>query len=168
MTSPAFDPTRPAELSASRVWELLSHAIEQGSGLLPLDGDPFSTEPPSSAMHRRFRIEPSAERTPGTYGGRQRYDEREYGDDYEGDLLEKTLPLVVTLYHDYDPGQHSDSYRLASDDVELVEDALLTHPAALRTQAVLETHSVTRRSHTLVSTITLTTIYERQLPPIRE
>lgn len=149
--------------SAYRVWELLSFALETATELHPLEGDPFGTsEPASSASHRGFRFEPG--RASGEYRGRQRVDE----DADDSDLLEKTLPIVITIYHDYDPNAHGESFRAASDDFETAEEALLAHPAAIATQCVLESHAAERRGHHIVHTMTLTAFYERPLPRIME
>jgi hypothetical protein len=143
----------------SQVLAELARAIRQGTGLRSRGEDPFDGNLAASDQHRVFTLEPGdATYLSRSGGGRWSED--------SADLLVKKRIITITLTHDYDPGAHTDSYALADQDFEALEDAVLTRDEAFRVAQPEITRATCRRvGHSIVQTLVLNTTLGRQLPP---
>ncbi len=149
-----MNPDAPTRLSPYLVWRNLVDAIRAGTDLHPPEDDPFATDnQPAPLMHRQFSVEPGNAR----YHGRCAPDE----------ALNKRQRVLVTLRHDYDPGQHEASWSLAAADFERLEDAVLTRIEAFRVLQPTPLESTARRvGHHIVQTLAIEVDYSRRLPPL--
>lgn len=158
------DQSKPDELSTHLAWDALSYAIRSHTSMTPLEGDPFGASQAASASHRVFSVTPGR----GLYLGRNRAPAEDEAEE-DRDLLTRKRTIVVTTYHDLDPGRHDASYQVADKDFEELEDALLVHDRAFRIlQPELLESGATKKGHTLIQTLTLTVTTERLLPPMQE
>lgn len=156
------EPGLPDLLDGFVAWQMLARAITELTALSQIEDDPYSATTAASAQHRVFAI------TPGDreYLGRMAPDD---DDDDERDIVIIKQRVDIQLRHDYDPGAHADSYRVASGDLDALEIALLTHPLATRIlQPELIASKPKREGHTLTHTLEIFITYERLMPPILE
>ena len=162
MSNPEQTPGVPEFMTAYLSWEAFTAAIVRLTSLEQLEGAPIISSNTGSGSHRVFVV------TPGDreYLGRMGIDDND-GD--ETDLILIKQGVEIKLWHDFDPGAHAESYRLATEDLDAVEAVVLSATDAFRIlQPELVDAKIKREGHTLVQTLRLLITYERPIPSILE